>query len=214
MKVVKGLVVAALVVSVASGAFASSIAAKFWYADMEALDNAALNIGISGSLSLSDSLWLSAAFLVAEYDTPGDWTDDTIDVADGEIVLGVTASIVDLGIGARYSEWTFTDGGMEEDLKIFGPMVYVGVGNTFGYDCPLGWYAGGSYMFKDLGDAYDDDDLGYTMEHYNVEAGLFASAGSFVATLGYRYKEYLDSGDELIDGMNFSGPAGTVGFGF
>lgn len=218
MKVVKGMVVAAVALSIAGVASASNLAAKFWYAEMEALDETAMNYGVSASVSMSDTLWFSAAVLTGAYDTPDDWLSAEIETIDGELVLGMTASIVDIGIGARYSEWAFlvplgNGQAREDELKIFGPMVYIGLGNTFG-DAPIGWYLGGSYMVKDFGDAYDDDDLDYTMEHYNVEGGLFATLGSLVVTGGYRHKEYLDSGDELIDGMNFSGATGSVGFGF
>jgi hypothetical protein len=213
MKVVKGMVVAAVALSIAGVASASNLAAKFWYAEMEAFEDTAMNYGVSASVSMSETLWFSAAVLTGQYETPEGWFSDEIDTVDGEFVLGVTAAIVDVGVGARYSEWTFLSGGAEDELKAYGPMVYVGLGNTFG-DASLGWYIGGSYMVKDFGDAYDDDDIKYSMEHYNVEGGLFVAAGSLACTVGYRHKEYLDSGDELIDGMNFSGPTGSVGFGF
>ena len=46
MKVGKGLVVAALVVSVASGAFASSIAAKLWHVEADGIDDPATHVGV------------------------------------------------------------------------------------------------------------------------------------------------------------------------
>ena len=205
MKVVKGLVVAALVVSVASGAFASSIAAKVWYAEVDGIDDAALHYGASGSLSLSEKVWISGAYLMGTFDDAlGTGVD--FDSADGELIMGYTADIIDIGIGARYSEWTFGDA--DDEFQIFGPMVYLGAGNTFGYDCPLGWYIGGSYMFKDLGDA-DDADLEDTFEHYTAEGGLFLSIESLTATAGYRIKDYVNFDDSM-----FSGFAATVGFGF
>ena len=211
MKVVKGMVVAAVALSIAGVASASNIAAKFWYAEMELFEDTAMNYGVSASVSMSETLWFSGAVLTGEYEDQG-FNREPTDTIDAEMVLGYTASIVDVGLGARYTTWTIGDGDDADDLVIYGPMVYLGLGNTFG-DASVGWYVGGSYMFKDFGDAYDNDWDG-TFEHYNVEGGLFASAGSFVATAGYRHKEFVESGGDLVDGLNFSGPTGTVGFGF
>jgi len=203
MKVVKGILVAALVMSIAGAASASSVVGKVWYAEASTIDEAALLYGGACSLSLSESLWLSASYLMGTYD------DFDIDTKDGEIVLGYTANIVDFGIGGRITSWSATDDA-DDDFLIFGPMVYVGLGNTIG-DLPLGWYVGGSYMFLDLGDAYDEDDDSIpTFEHYNVEGGLFLALGQLSATCGYRYKEYTDSDIDL----DFSGIVASAGIGF
>ena len=206
MKTVKGLVVAALVMSIAGGAHASSIGAKFWYAEADGVEDPAMHYGVSGSLSLGGNLWLSGMYLIGTFEDVGGSTVD-FDTADGEAVLGYTADIFDFGIGARYSKWTIGTQANGAEMQIFGPMVYAGVGNTFG-DSPLGWYVGGSYMFLDLGDAYDVEGS-ETFEHYNVEGGLFLSIEALTATVGYRVKDYVN-----FDDAQFSGLAGTVGFGF
>jgi len=214
MKVVKGLVVAALVVSMAGVASASSIGAKLWYAEADGVEDPAMHYGVTGSLSLGGDLWISAMYLMGTFDNVGAtparsgvaaYSGASVDTVDGEVVLGYTANIVDVGLGARYSEWTIGDA--TESLAIFGPMVYIGLGNSFG-ESPLGWYVGGSYMFKDFGDAYDEN-AEDTFEHYNIEGGLFLSIEALVATVGYRVKDYVN-----FDDSAFSGVAGSVGFGF
>ncbi len=136
------------------------------------------------------------------------YDDFNVDTHDAEVVLGYTASIVDLGVGGRFTAWEFD--GVDDELLIFGPMAYIGLGNTIG-DLPLGWYIGGSYMFKDFGDAYDaDSDL--TFEHYNVEGGLFLALGQLAATAGYRIKDYTDS--DIRGELTFEGFVASLGFGF
>lgn len=203
MKVVmKGVVVVALVMSMAVGsAMASSVVGKVWFAEASGIDDSALLYGGACSLSLSDRLWLSAAYLMGTYDDVVD-----IDTKDAEIVLGYSANIIDFGVGGRVTSWELD--GFDDDFLIFGPMVYVGAGNTIG-NSPLGWYVGGSYMFLDLGDAYDADS-DFTFEHYNVEGGLFLAMGSLSATVGYRYKEYTDSDVDL----DFRGFVASAGIGF
>ncbi len=203
MKVVKGFMVAVVALGIAGSAFASSLGGKFWYAEADGIDDPAMHVGVTGSLSLGGNLWMSGMYLLGTFEDAV-WGED-FESADGEIVFGYTANIVDIGLGARYSEWAI--GNNAEEFKIFGPMVYVGLGNTFGMS-PVGWYVGGSYVIKDFGDAYDND-WEDTYEHYNIEGGVFASAGALVATLGYRVKEYVNFDDSV-----FKGIAGSVGFGF
>ena len=212
MKVVKGIVVVAVALSIAGGAFASSVAAKVWNAEADGIDDPALHVGVSASLSLGGNLWLSGQYLAGTFEDVFIMGND-FDTVDGEIVFGYTANIVDVGLGARYSEWTF--GNNSDEFQIFGPMIYVGVGNTFG-DSPVGWYIGGSYMVKDFGDASDDGDYDApefsgldTYEHYNIEGGLFLVMDWLTATCGYRIKDYVNY-DESV----FKGIAGTVGIGF
>ena len=208
MKVIKGILAAALVMSMAGVASASSIAAKLWYAEVTNIEDPTLLYGVTGSISMSEKLWLSAMFLTGTYDgknTSGVTIRD-VDTTDAELVIGYTANIVDIGVGARISQWTWE--GIDDDFLMFGPMVYVGIGNTIG-DSPVGWYIGGSYMVKDFGDAYDKD-WDATYEHYNVEGGAFLAMGSVSATVGYRIKEYTDSDVDL----DFKGVAASLGFGF
>ncbi len=207
MKVVKGIVVAAVALSLGGGAFASSIGVKVWNAEIDTAEDPALHLGVSGSISLSDSVWMSGMFLGGTFEDVGGFTGNDIDTADAEVVLGYTANIIDVGLGCRYTEWGDVGNANADNFKIFGPMIYLGLGSTFG-DSALGWYVGGSYMIKDFGDAYDDDMFADTFEHWNAEGGLFATAGSLVATIGYRVKEFVD-----VD-LTFDGIAGSLGFGF
>jgi len=206
--------VATVALCIASGAYASSIAVKVWNAEIDTAEDPALHVGVAGSLGLSDSIRLSGQILMGTFESVG--ADDTvqfagfdIDSSDADLILIYRANIVDVGLGGRYTEWGDRGGDSEDNFKIFGPSVYLGLGNSFG-DTPFGWYVGGSYMVKDFGDAYDNDDFDVTYEHYNVEAGLSISAGSLVATVGYRIKEYTDSDIDLT----FDGVAGSLGFGF
>ncbi len=185
---------------------ASSIAGKIWYADLTGND-AALLYGGSMSLSLGETLWLSGLFLTGTYEDIDGVVGIDYDTKDAEIILGLTFNILDIGIGARYSEWTFTDGVDEVDLAIFGPMAYVGIGDLIG-DLPFGWYVGASYVFKDLGDA-DDYDFIDNFEHYNIEGGLSMSFDPLTATLGYRVKKYVNYSD-----LTFKGVTASLGFGF
>lgn len=198
-----------LTTALAGSALASSIAGKVWYADSGLLEESTLMYGATASLGLGEELWLSGMFLMGTYDdvagTGEDWES-----ADGELMLGYSFSILDIGIGARYSLWTFRSSDFEDEINIFGPMAYIGLGDSLG-ESPLGWYIGGSYMFKDLGDAYENDDYRDTFEHYNIEGGLSLFLEPVTATLGYRYKEYVNFDD--IE-LNFSGVAASLGFGF
>ena len=206
MKVLKGIVVVALVMSIAGAASASSIAAKVWYADANELEDPALHYGLTGSLGLGESMWISGMFLTGTFDD-GLGTDIDVESTDAEIILGGTYDMLDFGVGMRYSQWTFGDSAVNDEFIYGGPTVYLGLGNTIG-DTPVGWYVGGTYMFFDLGDAYDDD-WEDTYEHWNVEGGLFLAMGSVSATIGYRYKDFVNYDDSEIAGI-----AGSLGFGF
>jgi hypothetical protein len=204
------LVLAAILTALIAGtAHAGNISAKVWYAEATDIKDPALLYGVTGYLDLGENIWISAMFLTGTYD--GDDTDGNpirdVDTTDADAMIGVSlGGILDLGIGGRYSVWEWQ--GLKDDFQMFGPMAYAGLGDTIG-DTPFGWYVGGSYMFKDFGDA-DDKDWGWTFEHYNIEAGISASAGSLVATVGYRYKDYTDSKVDL----DFKGVTASLGFGF
>ncbi len=196
-----------LTTALAGSALASSIAGKIWNAESEELDDSTLMYGGTASLSLGESLWLSGMVLLGTYDDVFSSGVD-YDSADAEAVLGMSFNILDVGIGARYSLWTLSDDfGNEEEFIVFGPMAYLGLGDSFG-ESPLGWYIGGSYMFKDFGDAYDQD-LEDTFEHYNVEGGLSLYIDPVMATVGYRFKDYVN-----FEESSFGGVAASVGFGF
>lgn len=196
-----------LTTALAGSALASSIAGKVWYAEMEAIDDSTLMYGGTVSLSLSETAWLSGMVLLGTYENIG-FSGTDYKSADAEIVLGLSFDILDVGIGARYSLWTLSDGwGNEDELTIFGPMAYIGAGNLIG-NSPIGWYIGGSYMFKDFGDA-DDYDWVDGFEHYNIEGGLFLALDPLMATVGYRIKEYVEYTDSV-----FKGVTASLGFGF
>jgi hypothetical protein len=173
------------------------------------------------TLSLSgDTMWLSAMYMMGTLKSQDSDMGVDMDIADSEAVLGFSLDILDIGVGARYSTWTDKSG---DELKILGPMAYVGLGNTFG-ESALGWYVGASYMFMDLGDAKDLQDeidaaginADVTFEHFNVEAGLSFSQERLQATLGYRMKYYLnwnEASDYTAD-IGHSGVAASASFVF
>ncbi len=209
MKLVKCIMIASIVVCLTGKTtFASSIAAKAWYAEATDIKDPALLYGLTGSLSLSENLWISAMFLTGTYDGENDAGLPILDVdtTDAEVVLGYSFEYIDIGIGGRVSQWKWQN--IDDDFLIFGPMVYAGLGDSIG-DTPIGWYLGGSYMFKDFGDAYDKD-WDATYEHYNIEGGISLALDPLSATIGYRIKEYTDSEVDL----DFKGVAATLGFGF
>lgn len=135
-------------------------------------------------------------------DAAGNSGDD-FTLADGELVAGLSFSWIDFGAGFRYTTWQMQSSG--DSLNMYGPMLYVGTGSTFGRS-PLGWYFGGSVMFLDLGDI--EDNLGESGEHYNVEGGIFFSKRHFSATLGFRYKGFMNYSDAQDAGdLTQMGPA-------
>lgn len=147
-----------------------------------------------------DMFWVSGMFLVGEAKA-SNGSDQSLDMQDAEIVAGVSFRFVDFGVGIRSTTWqSLTAGtyGYERgETTIWGPMLYIGAGDKIG-NLPLGWYAGASYMFLDMGDLSDAqdriEDAGWdadvTGEHYNIEAGVSYSYKKFSATLGYRYKAF------------------------
>ncbi len=195
-----------IAVGFTAGATASSIAGKLWYADLTGNDPALL-YGGTVAIDLSENLFISGMYLTGTYKDIDGFSGLDYDTTDAEVIIGLRFNIVDIGIGGRYSEWTFSAGGDKFDIAIFGPMAYIGVGNLIG-DLPLGWYVGGSYMFKDFGDA-DDYDMVDNFEHYNVEGGLFLSMQPLTATVGYRIKKYVN-----YDDLEFKGVTASFGFGF
>jgi hypothetical protein len=200
-KILMALVAMAMVWAGAASA-SISIGGKAWYAEVndDTVDPALL-VGPTLSIDLGDTFWVSGMYLFGSYDSKVG--DASVDSDDAEGVFGMSISIFDLGVGARYSTWKYGDG----NLDYWGPMAYAGVGDTFG-ESPIGWYVAGSYMFYDLGEARDaKDDSGLdvpTFEHYNIEGGLFLTTEHFGATLGYRYKAFTDS---ALSDVDFSGVA-------
>lgn len=205
-----------------------SVGAKLWNVNVDGYDSA-LMYGATASLDLGESgFWMSAMYLTGELES--EYADydyierNEVETTDTEAVLGYRIGILDIGAGVRYATWEFTDTyeqygiTYKQTIEVvhYGPMAYVGAGNTFG-DSPLGWYVSGSYMFLDLGDLYDEegvDEYGNpeeaeTLEHWNAEGGLFLAWESLSATVGYRYKEYVN-----YDDITFDGVAGSVSLRF
>lgn len=201
------------------------------------LDNVAL-VGPKFELTFPESpFWVSGMLLYGS--TEGDIEGPVVDswgsqvgsvdgsfdftLTDAELLAGYSYNVIDVGIGVRHTTWeaaklnynmVFVDGSWiaetlpDSELTIFGPVVYLGAGSQFG-DSPMGWYAGGSFMFIDLGDEEDG-------EHFNIEAGIFFSKGHISATGGYRMKKFLnydDSNSEDGD-TSQSGLAVSASFAF
>jgi hypothetical protein len=175
-----------------------------------------------------ETFWLSGMFLFgsakSEYtEEYGGYTytyKETMDLQDGEVVFGASFSFIDIGVGLRNTTWSFKeeDGTKYDSLTIWGPMVYIGAGSSFG-ESPLGWYAGVSYMFLDLGDLTDETDEDGrsidTGEHYNVELGLSLALDRFSATAGYRQKTFLNyDGDKDTLDLTQKGVAISASFNF
>jgi hypothetical protein len=214
MKLAKGLLAGILVMSLAVSAQAGlSAGGKLWYAVFDA-DGAESALMLGPTLSIGgDTMWLSGMYLKGSLDEEG----GSIDFADSEVDLGFSLDTLDIGVGVRYSEWTSKFGGSAQDIAIWGPMGYLGLGNSFG-ESALGWYIGASYMFMDLGDAADYEDKydikDATFEHFNAEAGLSFSAARIQATLGYRMKHYINYSDEQSGDFGHKGVAASASFVF
>lgn len=204
-----------------------SLGGKLWYAQFaDETVSDALMFGPKAEFSTGD-FWISGMFLVGKTDVSGqvpvqyydpyygyytvnqDVSFD-INLQDAEVVAGMSFAIFDVGVGLRHSTWTFRAGGEEQDVKIYGPMAYVGAGSTF-RDSPLGWYAGASFMFLDLGNMKDD--FGDSGEHFNIEGGLSFSVKQVQFTAGYRIKRFLKH-DSEDDDLTQSGLAASGVFTF
>jgi hypothetical protein len=191
--VVVGLALSVLMVMSASAGM--QIGAKIWvqdtsfqYPGFDETTADGVAVGPQVSFDLGDSWWVSASWLVAESEWEGDLEETT---QDAEAVLALSLEWFDIGVGFRYSEDEDPlRGESSEKYRKYGPMAYVGAGDSFG-DSPLGWYAGASWMFYDLN---DDWDWG---EHYNIEAGLSLYLDPLSATVGYRMKDHYDSDNDL-----------------
>ena len=192
--IVMGLLVLCVLWSAGTAFAGVSVGAKLWYADTDGADDPASLIGPTLSLDLGETSWLSITYLKGRYKFGNGLVK--IDKTDADAILGITASVFDLGVGVRYSIWEFGVEGLaeKEELVMWGPMAYVGLGDVFGGG-PLGWYLAGSYMFKDFGDW--DDEPWDAAEHWNVEGGLFFSHERVSVSAGYRRKEFIHYNDEF-----------------
>ena len=219
------VVCAASLVQAAEAGF--SLGGKLWYVQFsdETVSDAFM-IGPKAEFSSGD-FWISGMFLVGKTDVSGqvpvqyydpyygyytvnqDVSFD-INLQDAEIVGGMSFSMFDVGVGMRSTTWTFQGEGGKTDVNIFGPMVYAGAGATFG-DSPLGWYAGASFMFLDLGNMKDN--FGDSGEHFNIEGGLSFSVKKVQFTAGYRMKRFLKH-DSKDDDLTQSGLAASGVFTF
>lgn len=200
--VVVGLMLSVLMVMSASAGL--SVGAKLWMQDLSIdgdggeIEADGAGVGPTLSLDLGENLWVSGSWIVSvlDFDDGSDMTTQ-----DAEAVLALSFDWIDVGIGFRYSEDEFTG---ESKTRKYGPMAYVGLGDSFG-DTPLGWYAAASWMFADLNDDWDAG------EHYNVEAGLSLYLDPINATVGYRYKDHYDF--ENVD-VTYQGITASAGIAF
>ena len=111
---------------------------------------------------------------------------------------------VDLGFGVRHSKiytrlkrgwvWAWSGEKMERNADIYGPMIMAKAADEIG-DLPLGWYAGASWMFLDLGPL---DDIGFDGSHYDLEAGLSYRYARVSGTVGYRIRAFRDMPDSNV----------------
>lgn len=200
-----------------------SVGGKLWMVsfDDSAGADSAFMFGPKADLS-GDTFWLSGMFLFGKADA-SDGSGETLDMQDGEALVGMSLSLLDIGVGVRDTTWKFSYAGSSYgDLTIWGPMAYIGAGGFFG-ESPVGWYIGASYMFFDLGDLRDQQDAldemdvsqDVTGEHYNVEAGLSLALDRFSATLGYRQKTFVNwDGSNGMPDLSQKGIAASASFSF
>jgi hypothetical protein len=219
MKSVRWLAAVVCVLGLAMTAQAGlSVGGKLWYVSFgdDELDSAIL---IGPKLEISgETFWLSGMFLFGSAEVSEGGVTEDIDLQDGEALIGASFQLLDIGVGIRDTTLRFRG----DDMTIWGPMAYIGLGGPFG-ETPFGWYIGGSYMFMDLGDLKDlqDDieemggDADITGEHYNIEGGVSFGMERFQATLGYRMKKFLNWDDKDENGdLTQSGLAASASFTF
>jgi hypothetical protein len=192
-----------------------SVGGKLWMVNFDDAVGLDSTIMFGPKIDLSgETFWLSGSFLFGSADSnePYYGVDESTDMQDGEVLLGMSFSFIDVGLGFRDTTFGYKEKGKTADkLTIWGPMVYVGTGSMFG-ESPLGWYVGASFMFLDLGDLSDVQDVldsaqvneKVTGEHYNIEVGLSATFEHFSATAGYRYKAFLNFDDDTQSGIAVS----------
>lgn len=175
------------------------LGAKVWQADISSDDGDgdALMYGPTFYADLSDTLWLSAAYLLGEEDYVGNNSTDTW---DAEGIIGMSLGEIDVGLGYRF--WHNEYATSNESLDEYGPMAYVGMGDRFG-ESPFGWYGSGTWAFTDMGDSGD-------MAHYIVEGGLTMSLDTLTLAVGYRYKNYYDSPASYV----YGGPSANLSISF
>lgn len=172
-------------------------------------------IGPTLKVDLPDEFWLSGMFLLGklDYEKPNDLAE--WDSREAEFVFGRTFGFVKVGVGFRYSLFEFIQtvpGGIRQDIKIYGPLVYTGFGFPLGdiseqdnpIDQPIGCYCGASWMFEDLSNKVGDG------EHWNVEAGFYIPRDKVNITLGYRYKSHFGK----VGGLHFQGVAFSLSYRF
>ena len=188
---------------------------KLWYQTLELSGDGAtfeakgLTYGPTASIDLSENVWVSGSWIFGTMEWEGleDLGEADYTTQDAEAVLAVSFDWFDLGAGFRYSEDDFV-GEATDVVRSYGPLAYIGAGTPLG-DTPFGWYAAGSIMFLDLNDDFGDENEG---AHFNVEGGLSAFFDPITATVGYRYKDFYNSGDDVD--LTFRGFVGSAGIVF
>lgn len=182
---VVALMLCGMVIPTAQGV---TVGAKAWYATLDGENDVSMIIlGPTISVDLPGEWWLSSAFLY------GKFTDFDLTELDAELIVAYSFASVDVGTGIRVtrmeSDW------LDESELSYGPMLYVAAGGFFG-DSSGGWYAGGSVMPADLGDAEG--------QHLVGEVGLSYTTSSIQSTVGLRYKKHFEWDSSFI------GPAASI----
>ncbi len=172
--------VLSLAVGAAEGPKKFGVGAKVWYVNVKEADPAWL-YGPTASFNISERFWASAMYMQGnvKFDSGLEETEK-----DAEGLFGMSLKYADVGAGFRYSSFEDESQGQTDEVDAYGPTVYLGVGRLIA-EWPVGWYAGGTWMFYDAG-SFEKG------EHFNVEGGLFYTKNWLMATLGYRYKKFYD----------------------
>jgi hypothetical protein len=176
---------------VGEAAGSGGIGAKLWAAS-DNYDASGVLFGVLGHYAINEQLWVLGQAYVGSMEDDSGFTEDELDI---EGAVAWSFPYIDVGAGFRYAKFTYEGVYTEES---YGPMLYLGSSQYFG-DLPLGWYAGFSWMFYDLGEAN-----GYGLEHYTLEGGLSYAIKQVSLTAGYRYKAYYADGiDYDQSGLTF-----------
>ena len=180
----------------ADGDFGQKLGLKVWTIDMEfqwpyedKVTGDGVIAGVTTSLDFPEDFWLSFYCMFGDLQFGTVKSSESLDV---ELLFCKTLDMFALGLGARHwATETIRSNDTESDYTLFGPMLYVGLGDVFG-ESPLGWYTSATWMFLDLEEDWDDG------RHYILEAGLFLALDPVTATLGYRRREHYSQDNDLV----------------
>lgn len=152
--------------------------------------------GLTTSIDLPSDFWFSFYYMVGDFDYNIELEQEFEDI---ELLLCRSFDMLDVGIGTRRWNTESTRNFETYDANLFGPMLYLGLGDLFG-ESPVGWYTSVTWMFVDLEDDWDDG------RHYILEAGLFLALRPVTATLGWRTRSHYSQDNDLL----YSGVSASV----